>query len=94
MKFTLLLVSVAILFAYNLHITNKLDEKQGHLRNMKENMYYSYASYCSKAGLNSFTCFWCNKTNDKVTVTKIFEDKATTTLGYIGYNSKSSFYFN
>jgi predicted lipase len=56
---------------------------------MKENMFYAYSSYCPEAGLPTFTCFWCNKTTEKLRITKIFKHDPTTTLGYIGFNSRS-----
>jgi len=47
----------------------------------------SYSAYCGPAALQSWNCYWCN-TSEIFHVTDIFNNSATNTFGYAGYNSK------
>jgi hypothetical protein len=82
--FTFLIIVFFGLSFYFSFIANRPDP----LKHIEDAWLFSSVSYCeNRQSIYDWTCFWCKKTAESVTVLDIIEESTYHSLVYVGYNS-------
>jgi hypothetical protein len=92
MKLTGLLITLLMVSTLSFSSTKLIKTNNKQLIDMKEKLLISYSTYCQGKDISTWNCFWCKKVEDKLQVTDFFTERVSDTFGYIGQNSKNSFF--